>query len=178
MPSTRSPLCCAACIICLAELGHTWLCRSVSMVIYNTSSSSLYNCNSESVSIVIIHGQGERDQSGVAGDAFVIRYDASHPIVCWFFEGFAATYAIVRNDDAAGPGQAQRPLEVLWIGRFVSVNKDEIEWSFVLQLWEQLKRSADTHFGTVADACLHEGILHQHSMSGIDFQRYEAAIGG
>ena len=148
------------------------------MVIYTTSSSSLYNSNSESVGIVIIHSQGERDQTGVAGDAFVIRYDASHPIICWFFEGLAATYAIVRNDDAAGPGQAQRPLEVLRIRRFVSVDKDEIEGCFLLQLWEQLERFADTHFGTVADTCLHEGILHQCSMSGVDFQGYEAAIGG
>ncbi len=148
------------------------------MVIYNASSSSLYNCNNESVGIVVIHGQGERDETWVAGDALIKRYNASHPFIFWFFEGFAATYAVVRNDDAAGPGQAQRPLKVLWIGRFVSVYKDEIERGFVLQLWEQLKRSADSHFGTVADACLHEGVMHQRGMSRIDFQRYEAAIGG
>src|SRR5260221_11854157 len=31
-PSTRSPFCCAACIICAAELGTMWLWKSVTIV--------------------------------------------------------------------------------------------------------------------------------------------------
>ncbi len=91
-----------------------------------------YHRDSETISILIVHCQRERDQAWVAGNTLIVFDNTCIPFILRRAKPLAATDTIVRDNDAAGPCQAQRPFEILWVGRLVGINKDEIEWRLTL----------------------------------------------
>ena len=115
--------------------------------------SVLYYRNGKAIGIIIIHGQGKLREAWIACDAPIILDDADCVLILWLAKAFPAAYTVVGDDNAAWTSQAQGPVQVLGIGKLVSINKNQIKGRFTLQVWEQVKRIANLHLGAVADAC-------------------------
>src|SRR5579884_2853769 len=127
--------------------------------------------DSKAVGVILIQWQEERYQARVARDAAVVFGNAIVAFVLRWLEDPAAANAVIRDDDAAGAGQTQCSFEVLWVGRLVSVDEDEIKGGLALKPWQQVKGLADTHLGTVGDARVGEGIAYHFGVGGVHFQR-------
>src|SRR5579883_609350 len=127
--------------------------------------------DSKAVGVILVHWQEERYQARVAGNAAVVFGDAIVAFVLRWLEDPAAANTVIRDDDAAGAGQTQGSFEVLWVGRLIGVDEDEIKGGLALKPWQQVKGLADTHLSTVGDARVSEGIAYHFGVGGVHFQR-------
>src|SRR5438105_806146 len=108
--------------------------------------------NSEAIGVVIVHRQNKRDKVWVAGNAFIILENTGHSFILRLLECSSAAHTVVCHDNAAGSAQAECPVEVLGVGGLVSIDKDEVEGCFTLQLWKQVERFANTYLGAISNA--------------------------
>src|SRR5690349_7889985 len=93
-----------------------------------------YDCYSEAIHIVIIHGESERQKARIVDDTFVVFGECSRTFVSHLLrlaQCLTTANAVVGNDDTARVGEAERPVEVLRVGGLICINENEIERTFL-----------------------------------------------
>src|SRR5262245_11062944 len=104
--------------------------------------------------------QRDGTQRGIAAGALIVDANPGLAWVCGF--GFlhaqpgSSSETVVSHNDAAWSRQLYRPVEILWIGVFIGVDKNQVEWRLCCQAWQCLQRGADANLGAVIHVRLAE----------------------
>ena len=123
---------------------------------------------------------GKRDgaQCGIAACVLIVRTNSCIAWVRGFLNAQPVSFldAIVSHNDAARTRKLDRPGEVLRVGIFIGIDKNQVEWSLCRKEWQRLKRGTDADFGAVIHLGLTERLTHHVGMGSIDFQGNQPSV--
>src|SRR5262245_25502843 len=105
----------------------------------NSCPSSPHNGDSEAIQAILVERGDDGEQAWIARYAAVVLAERAIVLVGRILaQRTAAADAVVRDDDGAGTGQLQRPIEVAWVARLVGVDENQIKRRLTLQRGQQL----------------------------------------
>ena len=123
---------------------------------------------------------GKRDgaQCGIAACVLIVRTNSCIAWVRGFLNAQPVSFldAIVSHNDAARTRKLDRPREVLRVGIFIGIDKNQVEWSLCRKEWQRLRGGTDADFGAVIHLGLAERLTHHVGMGSIDFQGNQPSV--